>query len=132
MSPRTIIHRLGELLEPCGHYRCGRTIASGSVPTGPYVAAWTTVDPWRYLCLYSAEASSPDAACEELADLLVDMARVQADTWERDPQHRNRAGDIRLVLMEIAIVRAGHEVPPADLAEHVVDGIERMRSRGEL
>ena len=131
MRALTIIHRLGELLDPCGHYRCGRAMIPGAeTPTGPYVAAWTKADPWRYLC--SAVATSPDLAAEELAEVMLDLARVQADTWERDPARRNRAGEIRIALMELAVVRAALESAPSGLRDKVVDGIERMRSRGEL
>lgn len=80
MSPLDLVHRVGELLEPCGHLRLGRYVGPGSVPSGPYVAQWRAQV--RSIVASSAGAS-PDAAIVGLASELARALKVEVEILSR-------------------------------------------------
>lgn len=125
VSPLDWLHRIGELLEPRGHLKIGR---AGATPMGPYVAAWTTVDPWRHLV--SAAATSHEAAAEGLLDELVEYLRASVRNLSNGtPEERQLAQAYALTLLEYDGIKAARAEQPGIGPDDVLDV---MRSRGEL
>lgn len=101
MSPLDLVHRIGELLDPCGHLRVGRYVGPGSVPSGPYIAQWRG-DPRSIVAV--STGTSAEAAIAGLAGELVGKLRVEAETMDRPMAtvpEQELAEAYRMTLLEI-------------------------------